>query len=112
MLRIADLPEHPKCPHCGSLSLGMLKVEEEKVFPIIEKKAQKLTKDEEFFKIIADETARVIEKYGKPAAVALSARKVKASDVESVLQQEPRLTDKFYELVLDVERKVLGKRFG
>jgi ATP-dependent Lhr-like helicase len=112
MLRIADLPEHPKCPHCGSQALGMLKVEEEKMYLIIEKKAQKLTKDEEFLKTIAEETARVIEKYGKTAAVALSARKVKVSDVEAVLQQEPRVTDKFYELVLEAERKVLSRRFG
>src|SRR3972149_2785862 len=42
MIRIADLPDKPKCPHCGSQALGMLKVEEDKVYPILEKKAQKL----------------------------------------------------------------------
>ena len=112
MIRIADLPDKPKCPHCGSQALGMLKVEEDKVYPIIEKKALKLTKDEEFLKIIAEETARLLWKYGKPAAVALSARKVKASNVESVLEKEPKMTDKFYEMVLEIERKVLSKRFG
>lgn len=112
MIRIADLPDKPKCPHCDSHALGMLKVEEEKVVSIVEKKAQDLNRDEEFLKKIAEETARLIDKYGKTAAVALSARKVKASEVESVLQQEPKLSDKFYELVLEVERKVLSKRFG
>jgi len=92
--------------------LGMLKVEEDKVYPIIEKKALKLTKDEEFLKTIAEETARLLWKYGKPAAVALSARKVKASNVESVLEKESKMTDNFYEMVLEIERKVLSKRFG
>jgi ATP-dependent helicase Lhr and Lhr-like helicase len=112
MLRVADLPDKPKCPRCGSQELGLLKVEEEKADPLIEKKAQKLTKDEEYLKKVAEETARLIEKYGKPAAVALSARKVKVSDIEEVLEKESKLTDKFYELVLEAERKALSKRFG
>ncbi len=87
-------------------------METEKVDPLIEKKAQKLTKDEEWLKGIAEETARLMEKYGKVAAVALSARKVKVADIAQVLEQEPKLSDKFYELVLDAERKALSKRFG
>lgn len=112
MVRVADLPDKPKCPRCGSQALGLLKVEEEKADPLIEKKGQKLTKDEEWLRTVAQETAGLIEKYGKPAAVALSARKVRASDVEVVLETEPKLTDKFYELVLEAERKALSKRFG
>jgi ATP-dependent helicase Lhr and Lhr-like helicase len=112
MVRVADLPDKPKCPRCSSDALGMLKVEEEKADPLIEKKAQKLTQDEEYLKRVAEETARLIEKYGKPAAVGLSARKVKVSDIAAVLEQEPKMSDKFYELVLDAERKALSKRFG
>ena len=61
---------------------------------------------------VAVETARLVEKYGKVAAVALSARKVRISDVSGVLEKEPTLSDNFYELVLDAERKALSKRFG
>ena len=112
MIRIADLPNKPKCPHCGSLALGLLKVEEEKVDMLIEKKEQKLTKEEERLRGFAQETARLVEKYGKIAAVALSARRVRISDVAEVLEKESMLSDKFYELVLDAERKTLSKRFG
>jgi len=112
MIRVADLPDKPKCPRCGSHALGLLKVEEEKVDLLVEKKAQKLTKDEEHLRDIAVETAGLIERYGKIAAVALSARKVKVSDVAQVLEEEPKLSDKFFELVLDIERKALAKRFG
>jgi ATP-dependent Lhr-like helicase len=112
MIRIADLPDKPKCPRCGSQALGMLKVGEDKAEPLIEKKAQKLTKDEEYLKSIAQETAKLIERYGKTAAVALSARKVKPSEFIVTLEKEPKLSDKFYESVLEVERKALSKRFG
>jgi ATP-dependent Lhr-like helicase len=112
MIRVNDLPDKPKCPRCGSLCLGLLKVEAEKADPLIEKKGQKLTKDEEYLKTIAEQTAQLIEKYGKPAAVGLSARKVYPSEMRTLLEKESKLSDQFYELVLEVERKALSKRFG
>jgi ATP-dependent Lhr-like helicase len=112
MLRVNDLPDKPKCPRCGSHALGLLKVENERADPLIEKKGKKLTKDEERLHAIAVNTAELIEKYGKPAAVALSARKIQPSDAKGVLEKEPKLTDKFYELVLEAERKALSKRFS
>ncbi|MEM3725704.1 MAG: DEAD/DEAH box helicase [Candidatus Bathyarchaeia archaeon] len=111
MMRVKDLPEKPKCPKCGSPSIGLLKVEEEKVLPLIEKKGEKLTKNEEKLFKQARQTAQLIAKYGKSAAVALCARKVQPPDVASVLEEEHKLNDKFYELVIDAERKALSKRF-
>jgi len=111
MIRIKDLPDKPKCPRCGSFAIGMLKIEEEKALPLIEKRGEKLGKNEEKMQVHARQTAELIEKYGKAAAVALSARRVSAADVRAVLEAEPKLSDKFYELVLEAERKVLSKRF-
>lgn len=112
MIRIADLPDNPVCPRCGSQALGLLKVEEEKAIPLVDKKGQKLTKEEAWLRGVSQETAQLIEKYGKSAAVALSARRVKISDIAEVLEKESKLSDKFFELVLEAERKNLSKRFG
>jgi len=57
------------------------------------------------------QTSQLIAKYGKAATVALSARKVQPSDVAGVLEKEPKLNDRFYELVLEAERKALSRRF-
>ena len=111
MIQVKDLPDHPRCPRCGSLALGVLKVGEEKALPLVEKKGEKLAKAEERLRADALQTARLVEKYGKVAAVALSARRVRALDVTGVLEQEPRLDDRFYELVLEAERKALSRRF-
>ena len=111
MIRVNQLPDKPKCPRCGSTAIGLLRMEEEKVLPIIEKKGEKLTQSEEKMQKQALQTARLIAKYGKAAAVALCARKVNASDIATVLQKEPRISDKFYELVLEAERKALSKGF-
>jgi len=112
MIRIKDLPDRLKCPRCGSQAVGVLKVDEETALPLVEKKGQKLAKAEERLQAQALETAQLMAKYGKAAAVALSARKVRSSDVEGVLEKEPRLSDRFYELVLEAERKALSRRFG
>jgi ATP-dependent Lhr-like helicase len=111
MLKPNDLPERPKCPHCGSTAIGLLKAEEESVIPLIEKKGEKLTKNEEKLKQNALQTAQLMNKYGKLAAVALSARKVHPADVRGTLEKEHQLTDTFYELVLEAERKAVKKRF-
>jgi ATP-dependent Lhr-like helicase len=112
MIRVKDLPEQPKCPRCGSQAIGLLKVEEETALPLVEKKGQKLTKAEEKLQAQARQTSQLIAKYGKTAAVALSARKVQPSDIAGVLEKEAKLSDRFYELVLEAERKVLSRRFG
>jgi ATP-dependent Lhr-like helicase len=109
-IRIKDLPDKPKCPRCGSYALGMLKVEEEKALPLIEKRDH-LAKDEEKLRLHAKQTAELIEKYGKPATVALNARRVYINDIADALSKEPKLSDKFYELVMEAERKSLSKRF-
>jgi ATP-dependent Lhr-like helicase len=111
MIRTKDLSDKPKCPRCGSTAIGLLKVEEEKVLPIVEKKGEKLTKTEEKIQRRALQTAHLIARYGKSAVVALCARRVKPSDVMVVLEKERELTDRFYELVLEAERKALSRRF-
>lgn len=111
MIRIKDLPDKPKCPRCGSNAIGLLKVEEEKAAGLLEKKGEHLAKMEEKMQTTAKKTAVLIEKYGKPAAVGLSARHVSVADIAEVLEKEPKVSDKFYELVLEAERKVLNRRF-
>jgi ATP-dependent Lhr-like helicase len=111
MIRAKDLPDKPKCPKCGSSAIGLLKVEEEKILPLIEKRGEKLAKSEEKLRKQALQTAQLIAKYGKAAAVALSARKVQPLDVKDVLAEESKLNDRFYELILEVERRALSKRF-
>ncbi len=111
MMRVKDLSDKPKCPRCGSSAVGLLRVEEEKALPIIEKKGEKLTKSEEKLHRQALQTAQLIEKYGKVAALALCARKIQPPDVREVLEKHSRLSDEFYEHILEVERKAMSKRF-
>jgi len=111
MISMKELPEKPTCPKCGSPKLGLLQVGEEDAFPLIEKKGEKLTKYEQKLKDEATETANLISKYGKSAAITLSGRRLKISDVEEILSKESSLTDEFFELIIEAERNALKRRF-
>jgi len=111
MIRIKDLPNKPECPKCGSTALGVLRREEDEVGSLVEKKGERLTKIEQKWHGWAVETAQLMTKHGKPAAVALSGRRLKPSDVDEILRKERDLTKRFFELVIESEKKALKRRF-
>ncbi|PVX24361.1 MAG: hypothetical protein CW716_10240, partial [Candidatus Bathyarchaeum sp.] len=59
----------------------------------------------------AQRTARLVSKYGKAAAVSLSGRNMKVSDAEEVLETEKVLSDRFFELITEAEKKSLKRKF-
>ncbi|UCB59702.1 MAG: DEAD/DEAH box helicase [Candidatus Bathyarchaeota archaeon] len=111
MIRVRDLPDRPTCPKCGSNRLGLLRREEDSVWPLLEKKGKTLTKAEEKLHQKAVNTAQLISSYGKAAAIAFSARRVKSDDVRKLLKREKILNDHFFELLIEAERKALKRRF-
>ncbi|MDH5450263.1 MAG: DEAD/DEAH box helicase [Candidatus Bathyarchaeota archaeon] len=111
MIRIKDLPDKPTCPQCGSTTLGVLRKEEDEVYSLLEKKGEKLTKTEEKTTRVTQETGRLMSSYGKPAATALSARRLRISDVKRILNREKELSDRFFELIIEAERQALKRRF-
>ena len=111
MIRIKDLPEKPVCSRCGSPRLGLLGMEEGKVQSLVDKRGEKLTKTEEKMKDRVLKTAKLVSTYGKPAAVALSGRKLRVSDVREIFKEEQTLSNHFYELVIEAERNALKRRF-
>jgi len=111
MIRIKDLPNKPECPKCGSTALGVLRREEDEVGSLVEKKGERLTKIEQKWHGWAGETAKLMTKHGKPAAVALSGRRLKPSDVDEILREERDLTERFFELIIESEKKALKRRF-
>jgi ATP-dependent Lhr-like helicase len=111
MICIKDLPNKPECPKCGATALGVLRQEEDEAISLIEKKGERLTKNEKKWQEQALETAQLMAKYGKSAAAALSGRRLRTSDVKEILQKDSTFTDHFFELVIEAEKKALKRRF-
>ena len=59
----------------------------------------------------AIQTANLISKYGKAAALALSGKGLRPSDALEILKKESRLSDDLFDLILEAERKALKRRF-
>jgi ATP-dependent Lhr-like helicase len=110
-LELKDLPDKPECPKCGTMALAVLRDGEELIQSIVEKNAHNLTAEERKIWRYAMTTAKLMSKYGKPAAVALAGRRVAAADVEEVLLKEAHLSNHFFESIVDAERKALKRRF-
>jgi len=111
MIRLSDLPDNPACPKCGSPALGVLRIEESGVQSLLDKGGERLTKSEQQISSLAARTARLVSKYGKTAAVSLSGRNMQISDAEEILEKENRLSDNFYELITEAEKKSLKRKF-
>jgi ATP-dependent Lhr-like helicase len=111
MLRVKDLPQRPICPRCGSGRLGVLRRGEDQVLSLVEKKDERLTKAEEKIKEWAVKTAGLVDRFGLPAVVAFCGRRLKAGDVKEILKGEKKVSDRFFELVIEAERSALKRRF-
>jgi len=108
---VKDLPNKPVCPKCGSPNLGVLRVEEKDAYSLVEKRGAKLAKHERKLRRRAEETSKLLSRYGKAAAVVLSGRNLKASDAKGILTKEGSLSDELFELVVEAERDALKRRF-
>jgi ATP-dependent Lhr-like helicase len=111
MIRLNDLPDKPTCPKCGSTSLGLFSKEEEQIRSLVDKRGEKLTKAEKKLLEQARETAELINKYGKAAAVVLAGRRVRTQDALQILRKEHRVSDHLFDLVIEAERDALKRRF-
>ena len=111
MIRINDMPDKPICPACGSSSLGLLRTDEDHARSLIEKKGEKLTKEERKMQKQAKETAQYISKWGKAAAIVFSARRMKLKAVKGILLRNQGLTGALFESVIEAERKALRRKF-
>ncbi|RLI05643.1 ATP-dependent helicase [Candidatus Bathyarchaeota archaeon] len=110
-IRIKELPRIIKCPKCGSRMVGVSKETEEKILKICEKKGKGLKgKDAETYENLLD-SARLISKYGYVAAVALMGHGLRLEDVEDILAENQELDDRFFEQIINAERKALKRRF-
>jgi len=109
--RVRDLPDKPRCPECGSEKMGMVNSPEWDVARVCRKAKRSLTMKERRVVRRAKETAKLISKYGRTAAVVLAGKNLGPTEAEEILQQEKRLNDGLFELVVEAERKALRKRF-
>jgi ATP-dependent Lhr-like helicase len=110
IFRIADLPDGIACPLCRSKRIGMFEEPEEVVGRILKKRGKLSSKEAEIM-AFAEGSAKLYEKYGKAAFLALSARKLGLKDAERILKKEAGTSDRLFKLIMEAEREALKRRF-
>jgi len=111
ILRIRDLDDHMACPKCGSKSIAALSCDPVDLEQLMQRKGRALTKAEKRVLDEALESAALVEKYGKTAILAQAGRKLQAADAKRILRKEKRVSERFFELVMEAEREALKRRF-
>jgi len=111
MKQLKDLPLRPRCPKCKSKAIGMLSLSEEEALAIAKKRRRNISARDQETLELARETGDLIEKYGRAAAYVLAGRRVDPLEAEFVLEQEKRVCDRLFELIMEAERNALRDRF-
>jgi ATP-dependent Lhr-like helicase len=109
VIRIKDLHKEPKCPNCGSKSLGMFVDSPEVVRKLAGKR--RLTEREDVTLQRAKDTAKLVARHGRIAAVALVGRKISPRDALKILRKSRTVSSNFLEMVMSAEKAALKRRF-
>ena len=108
---VKDIDEKPICPVCGSNKIGVAKCELEDILGLIARKGKPVNRKERRILAELKRNSVLIQKYGRPAVIVLSARGLTLKEVVNILNQENKESMKLIELIIDAEKKALQKRF-
>ncbi len=112
-IRIIDLPEKPQCPNCSSRAIAALDVYEDDVRKLAVEMEEETRLDADQNRLLqrSTESARLIEAYGKPAAVVMAGRRVRLRDGEQVVKGMKSVDDELVNRVIDAEREAMKRGF-
>ncbi len=102
------------CPNCGSQKLGLLNESEEVTRllcermhgsgPDVPRRFRRLYRE-------AVNSSEIFSKYGFAGGFVLGARALQLSEVQSILNAEPKVSEKLVTLIIEAEKKSLKRRF-
>ncbi len=104
--KIADLPDFPSCPRCGSKLLAPVR-DEEKAKMLLEGKEIKRKDVSEYMSLIR--AAELVKEFGKKAVITMSVPGI-GSKTAARLLTTPYNEDEFWKALLDTEREYYRTR--
>ena len=111
MRRVKDIPSTIKCPECGANTVAALGVSDEDLKKVISKNGTRLSDREKDLLSKAEETAKLVAKYGRLAVYTLSGRRVTVETAGNILRKHQKPTSGFFEAIMEAEREALKERF-
>jgi ATP-dependent Lhr-like helicase len=106
--KIYELDERPKCPLCGSTKIGLADSTEEEVKEALEFKQRGRTT--RLWRELV-QTSKLMTEYGKMAALALAGKGIGVQAAKRILSISRKPDDKFFQSVVEEERRALFRSF-
>ena len=111
MRRVKEIPSTLVCPECGSTRVAALGVADEDVRKVLGKNGIRLSEREKDLVSRAEDTAKLVDEYGRLAVYALAGRRIMPEVAGDILRKHPRPTNGFFEAIMEAEREALRERF-
>jgi len=111
MRRVKEIPVLVKCPECGSRQVAALGVADEDVRKVIAKNGTRLSEREKDLVSKAEDTAKLVDEYGRLAVYALAGRRIMPEVAGDILRKYRKPTNGFFEALMEAEREALKERF-
>jgi ATP-dependent helicase Lhr and Lhr-like helicase len=111
MRRVKDIPATIKCPECGSTQVAALGVADEDMRKVIAKNGARLSEREKNLVSKAEDTAKLVNEYGRLAVYALAGRRIMPEVAGDILRKYRKPTNGFFEALMEAEREALKERF-
>ena len=105
--KMIDLPENIRCSICNSSKIGISTLSKGDILKL---KAKRSRMEKRIIKRL-EKTAQLTSKYGKIAALTLAGKNINPEDAETILRDEKTVNDRFFELIIEAEKKSLRKKF-
>jgi len=93
------------------VNIGVLSLSDEDVKRILEKKGLRLSEREKDVVKRAEETGKLVGKFGELAVIVFAARRVSLDDAGRILRVSKTPSDRFFDMILEAERDALKERF-
>src|SRR6058998_3062576 len=111
MRRVKEIPQIVKCPECGSKLVAALGIADEDMRKVIMKNGARLSEREKSLVSKAEDTAKLVDRYGRLAVYALAGRRVQPEAAGDILRRHRKPTNDFFEAIMEAEREALKERF-
>jgi len=108
-IQVGEVEDRPRCPGCGSARIGFVKAEGREG---VEAAMRSRSREGRRFWREAERAAPLVERYGKAAAFVISARGITLREAEELLREEPRITPRLVERIIELEKKALLREFS
>ena len=111
MRRVKEIPQIVKCPECGSKLVAALGIADEDMRKVIMKNGTRLSEREKSLVSKAEDTAKLVDRYGRLAVYALAGRRVQPEAAGDILRKHHKPSNDFFEAIMEAEREALKERF-